>query len=91
MTAWFAVFAASFLLVAVKAAQQLNVVHHRLLAIWPTGFVFACAEFAVVVRVAKGDPWVILPLWLGGALGCTASMIAHKRWRERDLGKFQKI
>lgn len=84
MTAWLAVFAASFALVGIKAAQQLNVMHHRLGAIWPTGLAFAVAEFAVVVRVAKGEPWVILPLWLGGALGCTVSMVLHKRLRERS-------
>ena len=84
MTAWLAVFAAAFTWVGLKSFQQLSVMHHRLGAIWPVSLGMACTEFFVVVNIARGDPWVILPLWLGGALGCTVSMVAHKRWRERS-------
>lgn len=80
-----ALAAATFAHVSLKAAQQLNVVHHRLWWVPPTSLLLAAVEVYVVVRVAASG-WglgVVLPMALGGASGCMLVMVAHKRIRER--------
>ena len=76
-------FAASFVFVLLKAMQQLNVVHHQLWWVMPTSMSMAVCEVFVVANVAHlGWGWIVLPVGLGGGLGCVVAMVAHKRVRE---------
>lgn len=81
MTWWtaLAAFGASFLFIATKAFQQLNVVHDQYLWVVPTSLLMAVCEVFVVANVAKsGWGWIVLPVGLGSGLGALASMIVHK-------------
>ncbi len=80
-----ALFCATFLHIALKACQQLNVIHHRLWWVPPVSLALAAVEVYVVVQVASSG-WgfdVVLPMAAGGASGCMLMMVAHKRVRER--------
>jgi hypothetical protein len=75
-------FAASFVFVLLKAFQQLNVVHHQVWWIMPVSFGMATCEVMVVANVATaGWGWIVLPIGLGGGLGCLSAMWLHRRFR----------
>lgn len=83
MTAYVAAFFAAFVFVALKAAQQLNVVHHKVWWVLPVSFAMAvCEVFVVVQSVRAGWGWVVLPIGLGSGLGCLFSMYIHRRFRK---------
>lgn len=76
---YLAAFLISAVYVGLKAAQQLNVVHGRFLAVWPTSLCLAAAEVhLVVLMVTQGSGLVFLPIGLGAATGCTIAMKLHK-------------
>jgi hypothetical protein len=76
-------FVASFVFVALKSWQQLNVVHHQLWWVMPTSFAMAVCEVYVIAQAAtQGWGWIIVPIGLGSGLGCMASMVLHKRMRK---------
>ena len=75
-------FVASFLLVALRAAQQRNVQAARYRAMFVTSFAWAFAEAAVVVAyVSHGGFHIptILAIGLGGACGGVAAVKLSKR------------
>lgn len=77
-------FAASFCFVALKAFQQLNVVHGQYLMVLPTSWFMAACEVYVVLSVARSQTWdigIVNAIGLGGGLGCVVSMWVHKRVR----------
>lgn len=93
MTAHLILFLAQYGFVALKAFQQLNVVHHRIRAAVLTSFLMASFEVTALgafvheaaaaresgslVQVAL----LIIPFGLGGGLGCVTSMMVHSRMR----------
>jgi len=82
-------FAVSFLYVFLKATQQLNVVHHKLLWIWPVSLGMGLCEVFLVGSIAitaYNDGWTEMTvlgasLGTGGAVGAILAMILHKRIR----------
>jgi len=81
-------FAASFVMVAFKAFQQLNVVHYNYRAILPTSLMLAICEVTIVSLIAvKGFGWIILPVALGGGLGCLLTMNLYEKKTLRDAEK----
>lgn len=85
--AYLAAFVASFLLVAAKAFQQLNVVHDERWLIMPTSMWMAGCELLLWSYAAsKGWDWILwLAIGLGAGFGCLISMHIHKRMRKRGL------
>ncbi len=79
-TAWLLVFIASFAFIGLKAAQQRAVAWQVYWVVPLVGAGLAAVEFYVIVVIAQGEPWVILPLWLGGSSGCLCSMWLTRRW-----------
>lgn len=83
MIAYGVAFIASFAFVFLKAAQQLNVVHHKVWWVMPTSFAMAVCEVAVVANMAKfGWGWIVLPIGFGSGLGCIVAMNFHRRMRK---------
>lgn len=77
-----AAFFASFIFIALKAFQQLNVVHNNYLLILPTSFAMAISEVYIIFQIAEnGFGWIIVPIGLGGGIGCMLSMYLHGRMR----------
>lgn len=77
-----AAFAASFVFVSLKAWQQLNVVHHKVWWVLPTSMAMAACEVFVISAAARsGWGWIVIPVGLGGGLGCIAAMAIHRRVR----------
>ncbi len=75
-----AVGAAAFLLVFAKAFQQRNVAGDHFALVWPTALLLSLSEVGLIVSVAhRGFGVVVIWVWLGGALGCTAAMLLHRR------------
>lgn len=81
-------FAVSFSYVFLKALQQLNVVHHKILWITPISILMGLCEVFIISTVAtNGAGYAVLvglgvSLGLGGAAGAIIAMILHKRIRE---------
>jgi hypothetical protein len=68
-------------LVFLRGLQQQNVIHGNYIAAAITPFAIAAAEVASVLWVVSAG-WPAVP-WVGGggAIGVTAAMWAHRRWR----------
>lgn len=75
---------ASFIFIGLKAGQQLNVVHGKYLAVFPTSMAMAVCEIFVMANVvAKGFDWyLVFAVGMGGATGCVCAMWLHKKWRK---------
>lgn len=73
--------------VAVRAFQQINVTHGHFWRVPPTSAVFAFFDMLTIGYTASvfihGGSWLLMWLALAsaGALGCTGSMLLHKRLR----------
>jgi hypothetical protein len=75
---------ASYLAVALRAFQSLNVVHDKKLLVVPTSFLLAVCEFSTISLVLTTQSWLlVIPLGFGGALGCVTSMHLHKKFRTK--------
>ena len=83
-------FLASFTYVALKAFQQLNVMHHRIGWIIPISYGMAICEFLLVGFIAIASIHavsdfekiiLVFQIGTGGAVGAIVSMILHKRMR----------
>lgn len=82
-----------FCLVAAKAFQQLNVMHHKRLWVFWTSLMLAVFEilltgtvaFKAVQSVDTGEFMpvllLVIPLWVGGSAGSLLSMSIHKKLR----------
>lgn len=75
------IFTATFCFIALKAFQQLNVVHNNRWFVLPTSVLMACFEVIVIYKVAHEGYAAILPMGLGGGFGCLAAMEIHQRLR----------
>jgi hypothetical protein len=81
MISYLIAFAVSFSLVGLKALQQLNVFHHKVLWIMPVSLGLGLAEVLVIGLAVENGLWIALPIGVGGGLGCILAMKLHKRWR----------
>jgi hypothetical protein len=72
---------ATFFLVFLRGIQQQNVIHGQYIAAAITPFLIATAEVASVLMVVQTG-WTAIP-WVGtgGALGVTAAMWTHRKFR----------
>lgn len=76
------VFFAQLIYVALKSAQQLNVVHNNYKAIVPISIVMAACEVGVVGAIAVKQDWsLVVPMGIGAALGCMLGMYLHRKFR----------
>lgn len=74
-------FFASFVFVALKSVQQLNVVRRVYPLIIPTSFAMAVCEVWVIANVARyGFGWLVFWVGLGGGLGSLIATWSHHRW-----------
>lgn len=76
------VFTAMFALVFIRAFQQRNVAHLHYRAIMPTSFAFAILDIVVITEVVKQGMTaeLVVPMALGGGLGCMTSMKVHETY-----------
>lgn len=76
-------FVSSFLFVALKAAQQLNVVHKQYMWVLPTSMLMATCEVYVIAQAAvNGWGWIVLFIGAGSGLGAMVSMWLHGKLME---------
>ena len=82
-----AIFGTAFLVslsyIALKAYQQLNVMHGEYKLMLPISFLMALCEVTVVAFVVKTSLWILIPIGLGGGLGCMASTYLHSKRKGR--------
>lgn len=80
-----AAFVASFLYIALKATQQLQVVNFLYSRIIPTSLGMAACEVFIMVNVVRtaesfgGLALLALCIGVGSGLGCLAAMKFHQR------------
>ena len=76
------IFVANFVFIALKAFQQLNVVHGERLLVFITSHLMALAEvFLVAVYAEKGPVWpLILTVGTSAGLGALAAMHFRQRF-----------
>lgn len=69
-------FAANFCFIGLKAWQQRNVAYLKYGSVFFVSNALAAVEIFVIYTVAKSGPTLatILPVGLGGALGCVTAM-----------------
>ena len=85
-TAIFAQLAAnSFVFVALKAVQQLNVMHDEVYWIAPVSALLAIAEVSLLLATVITGWWSWVPMCVGGSLGCLGAMAFHRRMRARKV------
>ncbi len=83
----FLAFLSSFCFVALKAFQQLNVVHKQYWWIMPTSMLMAVCEVYVVAQVAvNGFGWIVFWIGLGAGLGAMSSMWLHGKVSHERIG-----
>jgi hypothetical protein len=71
---------AGFVLTTGKSFQTQNIIHGNYLSVLPTSYMIVFAEVYVIVEAAHmGVGLIIIPLGLGGALGCWFSMVLHRK------------
>ena len=81
MTAYYQIFAATFIFVFVKAFQQLNVVGGHYWYVLPTSFLMAAAEVTIIINIVTLLTfWACVPMGLGGGTGAMLAMYIHKRF-----------
>jgi len=79
-----AAFGASFLFVALKAFQQLNVVQTLYWWVMPTSLgMAACEAYLIVNIVERGWGWIVLPIGIGAGLGAMSAMWLHRKLEDR--------
>ena len=73
-------FFASFVFIALKSWQQLNVVRRQYWWIVPTSMAMAACEVYVIANAARyGFGWLVFWVGLGGGLGSLCATYVH--WR----------
>lgn len=73
---------ASFIFVALKAFQQLNVMHDRTKWVLPTSMFMALMEVSIIFGAISNGWRAAIPMGIGGGLGCLAAMNLHRRMRK---------
>jgi hypothetical protein len=74
------IFAVTFIYVALKAMQQLQVVNYEFARVLPVSFGMALCEVTIMLSVVNDVGfWGFIPMGLGGGLGAMLSMYLHKR------------
>lgn len=75
---------ASFAHIALKAFQQLNVVHDHYWWVPPISLMMAACEVTIVTSIVKApDVGTVLALGVGGGAGALLAMWLHKKLRNR--------
>lgn len=75
-------FLAAYIGVALKAFQQLSVMHDRMLWVPPVSYGMALSEVLIIHAVAEyGIGWIIFWIGTGGWMGALSSMWLHRRLR----------
>jgi len=90
-----AVLLASFVYVAAKAFQQLNVVHDYYKLVPVVSVVMAVCEVGlggnIAIRAVGADLWglafTVLAMSFGASAGAISSMVLHKRMRKNGISK----
>lgn len=78
------IFVTAVAFIALRAFQQLNVQHDRYLWVPPTTCLMACCEVINITSIVKADSmWSVVPLAMGGTLGCWFAMWLHKKMRNK--------
>lgn len=73
----------NYLYIAMKAFQQLNVVHEKYAWVFPVSMTLAACEFITIGIVAKSTDWTLaIAMGIGAGLGSLTSMVVHKRLRD---------
>lgn len=73
------IFAASFVLIFLKAFQQQSVVGGYYAWVTPVSMMMALAECTIIVEVASIQTlWAAVPMGLGGGLGAMLGMYIHR-------------
>lgn len=77
----FLLFCSSFIFIALKSFQQLNVSKHQLAWIVPTSILMSFVEVYVIVTTAKSgwDFPLVIAIGLGSGLGSLTATIIHSR------------
>lgn len=76
-----AAFAAAFVYVGLKAAQQLNVVHSKYVWIMPVSLGMAATEVLIIEKSAHyGWGWIVLAIGTGSGLGAMLAMWLHGKY-----------
>ena len=74
---------ATFLYVALRAFQQLNVVYGHYWRILPTSIGMGIGDVTLILLIVKADNlWMGVTNGLAGACGCYAAMYVSKRLHE---------
>lgn len=73
---------ASFVFVALKAFQQLNVMHDRTKWVLPTSMFMAFMEVSIIIGAIANGWRAAIPMGIGGGLGCLVAMNLHRRMRK---------
>lgn len=77
-----AAFGATYISIALRAFQQLNVIHDNRMWVIPASVgMAACEVLTVALMVKEGWGWIVLWIGFGGGLGTLTSMWLHKRIR----------
>lgn len=79
MLIYFIAFIASFVMIWLKAMQQLNVVKDKRLYIMPISMCMALCEVSIIGLVVSQSFWLFIPIGLGGGCGCLLAMSNHKK------------
>lgn len=78
---YLAAFAASFLFVGLRSAQQLNVVHKKYKWILPMSYCMAAVEVFLVNAMANnGWGWIVLFIGTGAGLGSMTATWMHSKY-----------
>lgn len=77
-------FSAMLVFIALKAFQQLSVVHDQYWLITPISVAMGFCEVYIIASVSKSgfSPLLALVIGLGGAVGAMFSMYLHKKIRK---------
>ena len=82
MTALLLVGIVSAAHIALRAFQQLNVMHDRKSWVIGTSMLMAAAEVYVIVANARAWEWrTVLATGVGAGCGCIAAMLVHEKLR----------
>lgn len=79
MTLFVYAFIATFLYVALRAFQQLNVTHYEWRRILPTSILMGIGDVVLILLIVKTNTvWLGVTNGIAGALGCFAAMNLNK-------------